>query len=176
MAYPIDLKLTVVRQVLLENVSVSDVAAKYGLSDACVRNWLKNEELTVSAMLEAEEARNLAQLTPPAGLSSGLAFKLYGLITDPTLDSTSSSHICRHLGVSYDELIEFGKSMGHSLETALNKSEQQNATLKQQVAALEELPKEVDDLKSELRKAKALIAEKEEMINFLKKLRAALKV
>ena len=57
-----------------------------------------------------------------------------------------------------------------------NKSEQQNAILKQQVAVLEKLPKEVDDLKSELRKAKALIAEKEEMINFLKKLRAAFKV
>ena len=75
-----------------------------------------------------------------------------------------------------DDIVEFGKSIGHSLEAALNKSEQQNAILKQQVAALEKLPKEVDDLKSELRKAKALIAEKEEMINFLKKLRAAFKV
>ena len=68
MAYPLDLKLTVVRHVLSENISVSDVAAKYGLSDACVRNWLKSEELTVSALLEADDARNLAKTTPPAGL------------------------------------------------------------------------------------------------------------
>ena len=177
MEYPLELQISVVRDVLVEDLTISDAAAKYKVSEASVRNWLKSEELTVSALLEADDARNLAKATPPAGLKTEEAVALYTLVINSGAHSpTMASHLCRLYGVSLDDIVEFGKSVGHSLETALNKSEQQNAILKQQVAALEKLPKEAAELKAQLRKAKALAAEKDEMINFLKKLRAAMKV
>ena len=62
MEYPLELQISVVRDVLVEDLTISDAAAKYEVSEASVRNWIQDKELTVSALLEADDARNLAKL------------------------------------------------------------------------------------------------------------------
>lgn len=176
MEYPLELQISVVRDVLVEDITISDAAAKYEVKEEAVRQWIQDKDLSVYAYLEPDEVRTLVQLTPPGGLNPSTAFSVYTLAISPKISSADASELCQQFGVTLDDLVAYGKNIEQIRTTALRNKEQKAAALRKRAAELERLNQEAAELKAQLSEAKALAAEKDEMINFLKKLRAAMKV
>ena len=176
MEYPLELQISVVRDVLVEDLTISDAAAKYEVSEVSVRQWVQDKDLSVYAYLEPDEVRTLVQLTPPGGLNPSTAFSVYTLAISTKISSADAFELCQQFGVSLDDIVAYGKSIVQTRTIALRNKEQKAAALRKRAAELERLNQEAAELKAQLSEAKALAAEKDEMINFLKKLRSAMKV
>ena len=121
MEYPLELQISVVRDVLVEDLTISAAAAKYEVSEASVRQWIQDKDLSVYAYLEPDEVRTLVQLTPPGGLNPSTAFSVYTLAISPKISSADASELCQQFGVTLDDIVAYGKNIVECSSNSLGK-------------------------------------------------------
>lgn len=158
MRYPQDLRNSIVKRLLSEEINYEEAAQEYGVSKQSLYHWVS--EARKKARTVSRRTTNHNEMSTNIPLPNGISFTkmyhAYVLCQHFGLDSTQAGQICRREGLMMEDVKTFAKAVRNLDLTDPKEVESLVSTSKQNRS-------KIKALESENRKAQTEIAKKDKV-------------